>query len=516
VVLNSLAGEFVDASLALLPRGGRFLEMGKTDIREAEGVAKERPGVAYRAFDLTEAGPERIRQMLEELLALFEQGKLSHSPIASWDLRRAPEAFRHLREGRNVGKLVFAIPGAIEAEKTVLITGGTGGLGSLTARHLVSAHGARYLLLTSRSGEAAKGATELRAELEGLGAEVTIAACDVADKAQLAALLDRVPQERPLGAVFHAAGALDDATIASLDAERLERAFAPKANAAQHLHELTKDTELSAFVLYSSVAAALGGPGQGNYAAANAYLDALAQSRQAQGLPATSIAWGLWQRESAMTAQMGEADIARLARAGIEALSDEQGLELLDQALSAERPVTLGARLDKGALRAQAAAGLLPPVMSALASAPARRRQAANASLASQLAALSEPERQAHVAELVGAEVAAVLGHASAEAIDPQRAFKELGFDSLAAVELRNRLVAATGLRLASTVVFDYPSPAELGRYLVGEVGGGADSAVEDGEAAATEAELERLKDDLDEASDEQMFELLDEKLGRV
>ncbi len=477
LVLNSLAGEFVDASLELLAEGGRFLEMGKTDIRDAEQVAAEHPDVAYRAFDLTEAGPEAIREMVEEMVELFEGEKLAHAPIESWPLRQAPAAFRHLREGRNVGKLVFAVPQAIEPQRTVLITGGSGGLGSLTARHLVTAHGARQLLLTSRSGDAAPGAKQLKAELEELGAEVRIAVCDVADKEQLEELLTAIPAEHPLGAVFHCAGALADATIASLEEEQLDQAFAPKADAAQHLHELTKELDLSAFVLYSSISASLGGPGQGNYAAANAYLDALAQKRRAEGLPGASIAWGLWQHESAMTAQMGEADVARLRRAGIEALTDEQGLELLDQALGAELPLTLGVRLDRAALRAQAAAGMLPAILSALASAPARRRQAAT-DLGKELAGLAPEERAERLAELVLAEVAAVLGHPSAEQVDPQRAFKELGFDSLAAVELRNRLVAATGLRLASTVVFDYPSPAELARQLAVEVGGGGSAQV--------------------------------------
>src|SRR5262245_30983557 len=239
VVLNSLAGEFVDASLRLLPNGGRFLEMGKTDIRDAEQIAAQHPGIAYRAFDLTEAGPEAIGQMIEELVGLFERGELQHAPIEAWDLRQAPEAFRQLREGRNVGKLVLSVPQPIDPDRTVLITGGTGALGSLTARHLASAHGARHLLLASRQGEAAPGAAELRAELEQLGAEVQIAACDIASRPQLQALLDQIPEEHPLGAVVHAAGALADATLETLTEADLERAFAPKASAARHLHELT-------------------------------------------------------------------------------------------------------------------------------------------------------------------------------------------------------------------------------------------------------------------------------------
>ena len=473
VVLNALAGEFVDASLDLLPGGGRFLEMGKTDIREQAELAADHPNVTYRAFDLIEAGPDRMAEMLSEILALFEQGSLKHSPITSWDMRRAPEAFRHLREGKNVGKVVLTVPRAIDPDKTILITGATGGLGALVARHLVENHGARNLLLASRSGEEAEGAGDLRAVLEELGAEVGIAACDVSDREQLRELLDKVPEAHPLGAVFHAAGALDDATIDALDPDRLAHAFGPKAEAAQYLHELTKEAELSAFVMFSSAAATIGAPGQGNYAAANAYLDALAQQRHAEGLPASSIAWGLWQRESGMAAGLGEADLARLARAGVAPLSDEQGLQLFDQALAFERPDALAVGIEPAGLRAQAQAGLLPPIFSSLVRAP-RRRAGSGSSLATKLAAVPEAEREAHVLELVGAEVAAVLGHSSAQEIDPRRTFKDLGFDSLAAVELRNRLNAATGLRLAPTAVFDFPTPAAVAEHLLAETSASA------------------------------------------
>ncbi|HXC46392.1 MAG TPA: polyketide synthase dehydratase domain-containing protein, partial [Solirubrobacteraceae bacterium] len=183
VVLNSLAGEFVDSSLALLPRGGRFVEIGKTDVREAEEVAARHPGVAYRAFDLIEAAPERIQEMLLELFDLFDRGALSRPPVRAWDVRRAVEAFRFMSQGRHVGKIVLTMPAApLESRGTVLITGGTGELGGLLARHLASAHGAGDLILTSRRGRDAPGARELQAELEALGAGVRIAACDVSDR----------------------------------------------------------------------------------------------------------------------------------------------------------------------------------------------------------------------------------------------------------------------------------------------------------------------------------------------
>ncbi len=196
VVLNALAGEFIDASLDLLPRGGRFLEMGKADIRDAEAVAGARPGVRYVAFDLLEAGPDRIQQMLRDLVGLFEAGALRHSPIRSWDVRRGADAFRFLREGRNVGKVVLTVPAPLDPEGTVLITGGTGGLGASFAGHFVREYGAKHLLLLSRRGRAAEGVADLVGELEALGARVRVEACDVADRDELAQLVGSL--ERPL------------------------------------------------------------------------------------------------------------------------------------------------------------------------------------------------------------------------------------------------------------------------------------------------------------------------------
>ena len=475
VVLNALAGEFVDASLDLLPRGGRFLEMGKTDVRDADEVAGERPGVSYMPFDVVEAGPQRTGEMLAEIAAMVEAGEMRHARISTFDLRKAPRAFRELREGRNVGKLVLTVPRGIDPERTVLLSGATGGLGVLVARRLVERHGARRLLLLGRRGPAADGAEELRAELEALGAEVEIVACDLSDRESLRGVLDSIPPERPLGAVVHAAGAIADGVVETLTAEQVGDVFAPKVDAAWNLHELTAGTDLSAFVLFSSIAGTIGGAGQANYAAANVFLDALAERRRAEGLPATSIAWGMWERTSGMTAGLGDADRARLGAAGLSALSDEQGLEMLDAALAAGRAGVVATPLDLAALRALAAVGAAPAVFRGLVRSP-RRRAAASGSLAGRLAGLSGEEREAHVLDLVRSEVASVLGHSTAREIDPETAFQDLGFDSLAAVELRNRLGAIAGMRLSATVVFDYPTAAALSAHL-------SDQATEGGAA---------------------------------
>jgi acyl transferase domain-containing protein/acyl carrier protein len=364
---------------------------------------------------------------------------------------------------------------ALDPERTVLLTGATGGLGALVARHLVERHGVRHLLLVSRSGDGAPGAKDLKGGLEGLGAQVRIAACDVAERQQLEALLDSIPAEHPLGAIFHAAAVLDDGILDSLDAERLQRVLRPKVDAAWHLHRLTAEMDLSAFVLFSSSAGLLGGTAQANYAAANAFLDALAAQRRAAGLPAHSLAWGAWGQAGGMAEDLGDAIAMRLAqqvreRLGLKQMTNEQGLELLDASLGLSDPLLVPAAFDRSVLRAQASAGTLAPVLRAMVQAPARR--VAAGSLTERVARVTEEEREKLVLELVRGHVAAVLGHASATQIDPDAAFKELGFDSLGAVELRNRLVAASDLRLAPTVVFDYPSPRALASFLNDELRG--------------------------------------------
>ncbi len=465
VVLDALAGEFVDASLDLLPRGGRFVEMGKADVRDPDEVAAEYAGVRYQAYDLFEAGPERIQQLLREVVALFEHGVLTHSPIRTWDVRRGAEAFRFLREGRNTGKVVLTVPPPLDPDGTVLVTGGTGGLGAAFARHLAGS-GARELVLLSRRGPTADGAMELVAELARLGADARVEACDVGDREQLAELIGSLPH--PVSTVVHAAGVLDDGTISSLSPERLERVLRPKLDAAMHLHELVPDAEL---VLFSSVAALIGSPGQGNYAAANAALDALAAHRRSRGQPAVSLAWGLWAETGGMAGGLSEADLARLERSGIGALPTDVGLRLADQARRHDDALLVPVQLDHAALRARARAGTLPALLRGLVRAPVRTAAATGESLRQRLAAVARDDRERAVLDFVRAEVAAVLGHASAAAVDIEQDFKELGFDSLAAVELRNRLTQQTGLVLPTTLVFDHPTAAAVARLVAAELG---------------------------------------------
>ncbi len=469
VVIDSLAGEMVDASLRLLRPGGRFVEMGKSDVRDPQAVAEAHGGVEYRAFDLMEAGPERIREMLAELTGAIERGELQLLPLRAWDVRRVPEALRFVSQGRHVGKNVIAMPAGIDPDGTMLMTGGTGALGRLLARHLVSAHGVRHLLLASRAGARAQGAGELIEELNGLGAEVTCAACDVSDRAALAGLLDTIPARRPLRGVIHAAGVLDDGLLATLSVERLRAVLAAKATAAWHLHELTEGLDLRAFVLFSSVTGVLGGPGQANYAAANTFLDGLASLRRGRGLPATSLAWGPWQQGDGMAGALAAGDRARVARTGLRGLPTEEALGLFDAAFAASDSLRVAVSLDPRALRTLAEEGALPPLLSGLlrTGGRAKRVGAGEGALAARVHAAAAPARSRIALEAVRGEVATVLGHRGAERVEVAQTFKELGFDSLAAVELRNRLNAATGLRLPATVIFNHPTCERLAQHLL-------------------------------------------------
>ncbi|MGW9597241.1 type I polyketide synthase, partial [Streptomyces chartreusis] len=477
VVLDSLAGEFVDASLRLVRPGGRFVEMGKTDVRDAEEVRAEH-GIDYTAFDLIDAGPDRIAEMFAALLNLFEDGALRPAPVTAYPISRAPEALRLLGQAKHVGKVVLRVPSPWGGEGTVLITGGTGGLGAEVARHLVTEHGVRDLLLVSRRGPEAPGARELAAALQELGARIEVRACDVSDRAALAAVLDGVD----LSGVVHAAGVLDDGLVADLTPERLAGVMAAKVDSALHLHELTADRDLSAFVLFSSFAGVVGNAGQAAYSAANNILDALATTRRAQGLPAVSLAWGMW--EAGMGGTLGGPELERLARQGFPALETGEGLALLDAALVVDEPNVIPVALRTSALAA--VRDSLPGILQGLVPAADRRRRAAGLSaaggaLAGRLRALSVEEQERELLDLVQAQVAAVLGHASAGSVDASRAFKDLGFDSLTAVELRNRLGSATGVTLPVTVIFDHPTPAALAASLREQlVGAPADDPTEE------------------------------------
>ncbi|MEV0694186.1 type I polyketide synthase [Streptomyces sp. NPDC050388] len=359
---------------------------------------------------------------------------------------------------------------------TVLITGGTGGLGAVTARHLATRHGVRRLLLVSRRGSAAAGVAELVTELTALGADVRVAACDVSDRADVAALLESVPAHEPVTAVVHTAGVVDDGTVETLTAEQVNRVLAPKADAAWHLHELTRDMDLSAFVLFSSAGPLLGGQGQGNYAAANAAMDALAQARRSAGLPAHSLAWGLWKRGMAEALNdPGAEHLVRQIRTrlGLSPIEPDTGMQMFDDALTTGEPMLMTALLDTPALTALGRLGTLPAVLRGLIHVPSRG-QIADSPLRQRLLDAPADRWEALIRDEVRAIAAAVLGHESVDAIDPETPFTELGFDSLGGVEFRNKVTAATGVQLPSTLVFDYPTTAAVAGFLRTRVDGSA------------------------------------------
>jgi polyketide synthase 12 len=468
VVLNCLAREFIDASLALLPEGGSFVEMGKTDIRDPRQVATDHPGVDYQAFDLWDAGPDRLGEMFRAVLELFAHGRVHLNPVAVRDVRDARAVFREMSRARHVGKLVLEMGDGFGGG-TVLVTGGTGGVGSLVARHLVERRGVRSLVLVSRRGTAADGAGELRAELEAAGATVRVVACDVADRAGMAGVLAQMPPRDPLTAVVHAAGELADGSVESLTPKGVDRVLRAKVGGAAVLHELTRDRVLSAFVLFSALAGTLGTAGQANYAAANAFLDGLAVQRRAAGLVGTSLCWGWWER-SGMTEGLNQVDLSRLRRMGVAAMPAPEALALFDAACARDRAVLVPARVDVAALRNRPADEPPPLLLRDLAGDRAWRAAPVDdgSGLVAVLAGLSADAAQAAVLDRVRGEVAVVLGHPDATAVDVEAAFTQLGLDSLTSVELGHRLASATGLRLPSTLVFSYPTPRELSEHLVG------------------------------------------------
>ncbi|MFG2224948.1 type I polyketide synthase [Streptomyces sp. NPDC048644] len=405
-----------------------------------------------------------------------------------------------------------AVPSPLGSDGTVLLTGATGALGARLARHLVTGHGVRNLLLVSRRGQQAEGATELAAELRASGARVTVAACDVADRAQLARLIAGIPKESPLTAVVHAAGALADGIVSAMTSEQLATVLRPKVDAAWNLHAETKHLGLSAFVLYSSAAGLLGGAGQANYAAANTFIDALAHHCRGQGIPAVSLAWGLWGEAGGMTDHLGADDRRRLARGGLAPLSDAEALTLFDVALRLDQALLAPVRWDTAMLREQGEN--LPVLLRDLVRVTVRRAVAHGtgagggsgdggpSGLVRRLDALSGTERHRALVDLVRGETAAVLGHPDQRGIGQDRAFKELGFDSLTAVELRNRLGAATGLRLPAALVFDHPTAAAVAGYLrsalfpeeSGAVPGGTDGEEAEIRRILTTIPLSRLR----------------------
>jgi acyl carrier protein len=436
-------------------------------------------------------------------------------------------------------------PAGFGPDATVLVSG-AGTLGGLAARHLVARYGVRRLVLASRRGRDADGVAELVAELSGHGADVSVVACDVSDRDQVAALL---AEHRPT-AVVHTAGVFDAGVVGALTPDKLARVFAPKVDAARHLDELTRDLDLDAFIVYSSASSIFMGAGSGGYAAANAFLDGLMAHRRSLGLPGQSLAWGPWQQLTGMADTIDELTLSRMSRregrGGVLGLESDDGMELFDAALASGQALLVPIKLDLREARADAATGGgVPALLRGLVRVGRQQARAASGGdggLARRLVGLTPAEQEALLLDVVRGQVAVVLGHAGPEDVPADTAFKDVGFDSLTSVELRNRLREATGLKLPATLVFDHPNPQVLARHLrdelaVGEVApvdsvlaslAGLEPAI--GAAASDDEARERItrrlrellraaeaaagtdttNDDLDTASDEELFALVD------
>jgi acyl transferase domain-containing protein/acyl carrier protein len=483
-----------DSRLVILTQGAVALGRGETvDLATAPlwGLIRSAQAEHPESFVLVDIDDsERWRsRSTEVLLAATEEPQLAIRAGKTFVPRLVRVAEPDLRPVSGVSGGEAASP-ALDPEATILITGAAGGLGALVATHLVEGRGARNLVLACAE-EGAQVAGELAERLRSLGCEVRVASCDPADREQLRSTLDSIDASHPLGLVIHAEDARDDGVLSSLDPERLERVMRPKVDAAWNLDELTADMALTGFVLFSSAAAMLGSPGQANYAAASAFLDGLAGHRRRRGLPAVSLAWG--------PVDLGEAEEkagtrTRIARAGLAMMQPARALELFDRALDSDEPLLVSTGLDDASsLRARARDGVLPRAMRDLVRARSSLSRQQR-SLAERLQGVPRDERPGLVLEVVRTQIAAVLGYGSAEEVEADRAFLDLGLDSLGAVELRNRLSAASGLRLPPTLAFDYPSPTALAAHLV--------SVITDGGGKSHEAEIDGVLADLKEKLD--------------
>jgi acyl transferase domain-containing protein/acyl-CoA synthetase (AMP-forming)/AMP-acid ligase II/NADPH:quinone reductase-like Zn-dependent oxidoreductase/acyl carrier protein/trans-aconitate methyltransferase len=516
VVLNSLTREAVSSGLSLLRKGGRFLEIGKRDIRDPSSVAQSHSGVRYHTFDLAElcrTSPKVVQLLLGEVMAQFASGALRPLPARTFDLEQARDAFRFMQQAQHTGKIVLRIPSQLStsphpaiqlrSDATYLITGGLGALGLLTARWM-TACGARHFLLINRSAADQQAQLQL-AELEASGAQVHVVQADVAIADQLQRALDELRTSLPpLRGVVHAAGLLDDGVLTQQTPERFNRVMLPKVAGAWNLHVLTQSDALDFFVMYSSAASLLGSAGQANHSAGNAFLDALAHFRRAARLPALSINWGAWSGiGEAEEKQAGE----RFRTRGMGTIAPDRGLQILERLWDGD----------------QAQVGVLPinwpqflehypdtPLLADFQAETDRRPEVGP--LKSILDQTPSYERAAAIKTFVAAQVAHVLRLRSANDVDPEAGFFDLGMDSLTSMELKNRLQKELACSLPATAVFDFPNVEALTRFLTTEVL----QLEESSEASPSKSEADIDCDELDDVSEAELAELLTKKISSM
>ena len=476
VVLNSLAGALRDRSLEVLSPRGRFIELGMDPVWTSEHVRQVKPEAAYWAVDLValcERQPELIQTLLQQLAQHVADGRYTPLPHTEYPLQEAAQAFRTMQQARHIGKLVLtqtahaaataaSLSPGFRADASYLITGGLGALGLQVAEWMVE-RGARHLMLLSRRAPDAETRQRLQA-LEQRGVSVVVAQADVSQFASLQTVLQQHAAS-PLRGVLHAAGVLDDGVLQQLDRSRLQRVLAPKVQGAWHLHTLTQGMPLDFFVLFSSAVSLLGSPGQGNHAAANAFLDALAAYRRQAGLPGLSINWGPW-------SDIGSAAHKPMAHvAGVERITPRQGMQLLEM-LWSEPVAQIGAitmHWPDFLARQRLAQAPFLETFRHLATSKSTPEAQAPSGFRQQLATVPPEKRRQWLEAHVEAQVAHVLGIQLAE-LDWQTGFFDLGLDSLTALELKNSLQTSLDCVLPSTLTFDYPTVAALIDYLANEI----------------------------------------------
>jgi NADPH:quinone reductase-like Zn-dependent oxidoreductase/acyl carrier protein len=514
VVLNSLSGEHVRESLDALAHGGTFVEIGKVGAWDAAQVRAYRPDVRYVPFDLgdvTDNDPPLVRAMLREVVRGIEDGSLAALPTTVFRSDDAERAFRFLAQGHNVGKVAlgFEPPEAvapIRADASYLVTGGLGALGMHTAGWLVQ-RGARHLLLLGRSAPSAEASATIE-RWRAAGAQVVIQHIDLADLVRLRAGLALAAADMPpLAGVFHAAGVLEDATLANTDGARLARVFAPKVTGAWNLHLATAGHALEHFVCFSSAAAVFGSAGQGAYVAANAFLDALMEQRRAQGLAGLSIQWSAWEG-GGMAAGI---DAARSREIGMEPLSPAMAQAALDQLLwSARAPVVLVFPVDWPAFRRRHDGGALRSLLDGFGPPDATTEQ--RRGIRQALAEAAPDLRVALLDEFVRAQLSRTLGLPTTRPLHPKKRLPELGMDSLMAVELRNRLQSALEVALPATLLFEHPTAERLVQFLASDVLDLAAPAP--GPQVTTEPAADDAQIDVTALSADDLGALLDQKLS--
>ena len=487
LVLNSLSGEFISKSLSALAPGGCFLEIGKRDILTPEAAKRIRPDVAYHVLDLaafSDTKPDLIRTLLGEIGALSERGAIRGLPLTLFPLSNAAEAFRFMAQARHIGKIIIVneaanpkgFRGKIRSEATYVITGGLSGIGLLTAEDLVS-KGARHIALIGRShpGEAARSAIN---EMAQSGAVVKTLLADVGCFSEIEKSIKQIREEMPeIRGIIHSAGTLADGVLMKQDWDRFKRVMAPKIDGAWHLHNLSKNLELDFFVLYSSTAGLFGSPGQGNHAAANAFMDGLAHYRRSVGLPALSINWGTWSRLGAAAARQAD---QRLIQQGILPITPEDGLMALEKAMSQPAPQIAAVPLNWRQFLSRYAGGTRPSWLSKIMAPSGNTAQMVTRSaetgqphsdIPEKLKSTPVAKRFKMLQEYVVGQTLKALGLDMDADIDPGKPLNEQGVDSLMAVELRNMLGKGLNLKrgLPATLIFDYPTVVDLVHFLAGE-----------------------------------------------